>query len=95
MAKRVFKAHSALTWSSFEKEVLKRLDDTVMPVQLAYRLSGDVGKHSFLNNEADWESALGRLDAKITSARKHAVSVEVRNMVSLNENLLEDLLISQ
>jgi hypothetical protein len=81
-ASRVFKSHSAMEWSEFEKEVLKQLDGMVLPVQLAYRLSGDTSKMFYLTNEADWASALKRLDAKISSARKNTVSMEVRNVVS-------------
>ncbi|KAI9452633.1 hypothetical protein BJY52DRAFT_1226005 [Lactarius psammicola] len=79
-AKSVFQAHSAMGWEEFRKEVLKRLRDTVLPVQLAFRVSGVSGKLSYLNDEADWESALNSINTKITTARKNAVSLEVRNI---------------
>ena len=80
-AKSVFQAHSAMGWEEFRKEVLKRLRDTVLPVQLAFRVSGVSGKLSYLNDKADWESALNSVNTKITTARKNAVSLEVRNIV--------------
>ena len=71
-----------MAWEKIEKEVLKNLDGVVLPVQLAYRVSGDVGKMSYLKDEADWESALARLDSKVPLARKNPVSIEIRNLVS-------------
>lgn len=82
VAKNVFNAHSAMKWDEFERKVLKSLDGVVLPVQLAYRVSGDTGKMSYLKDEADWVSALTRIDAKVPLARKNPVSIEVRNLVS-------------
>ena len=81
LAKSMFKAHTAMTWNTFEKEVSKYLNGAVLPLQLAYRLSGDAGKMLYLKEDTDWQSVLGRLDAKIPLARKNAVSMEVRNLV--------------
>ncbi|KAF8274612.1 hypothetical protein EI94DRAFT_1561097 [Lactarius quietus] len=67
-----------MSWNKFEKEVLKQLDGAVLPVQLAYRLSGDIGKMLYLKGELDWMSTLGRLEPKITLARKNPVSMEAR-----------------
>ncbi|KAF8262287.1 hypothetical protein EI94DRAFT_1704899 [Lactarius quietus] len=71
MAKSKFQAHTAMSWNKFEKEVLKQLDGAVLPVQLAYRWSGDIGKMSYLKGELDWMSTLGHLEPKITLARKN------------------------
>ncbi|KAH9025883.1 hypothetical protein EDB85DRAFT_2149506 [Lactarius pseudohatsudake] len=79
-AKSVFKGHSAMRWDELQTEVLKRLRDTVLPVQLGYKLSGDIGKMSYLSSEEEWEAALTRLDVKITTARKNAVSIEIQNL---------------
>lgn len=84
VAKQLFKAHSALSWNEFEREVLKRLDGAVLPVQLAYKLSCDTGKMSYLKDDTDWADALRRLDEKAPGRRKNAVSMEVRNLVSLS-----------
>ena len=49
VAKNTFRAHSGIAWNKIEKEVLKNLDSVVLLVQLAYRVSGDVGKMFYLN----------------------------------------------
>lgn len=82
VAKNTVRAHSAMTWNEMEKLVLKNLDGVVLPVQLAYRVSGDIGKMSFLKDNTDWEAALARIDSKVPLARKNPVSVEIRNLVS-------------
>ncbi|KAI9444148.1 hypothetical protein H4582DRAFT_2071725 [Lactarius indigo] len=79
-AKSVFKGHSAMSWDELQMEVMKRLRDAVLPVQLGYKLSGDLGKMSYLSSEDEWEAALTRLNAKIIVARKNAVSVEIQNL---------------
>ena len=38
VAKSWFEAHTAMSWSKFEQEVMKHLDGAVMPVQLAYKI---------------------------------------------------------
>ena len=43
MAKNIVRVHSAMAWGKIEKLVLKNLDGVVLPVQLAYRVSGDIG----------------------------------------------------
>lgn len=82
VAKNIFNAHSAMKWDEFERKVLKNLDGVVLPVQLAYRVSGDIGKMSYLKDEEDWVSALARIDVKVPQARKNPVSLEVQNLVS-------------
>ena len=52
-AKNVFNAHNAMGWDEFERKVLQHLDGAVLPVKLVYRVSGDVGKMSYLKDEAD------------------------------------------
>ncbi|KAH9009474.1 hypothetical protein EDB85DRAFT_2162692 [Lactarius pseudohatsudake] len=79
-AKSVFKGHSAMSWDELQTEVLRRLHDTVLPVQLGYKISGDLGKMSYLSSEEEWEAALTRLNAKIIAARKNAVSLEIQNL---------------
>lgn len=83
VAKNIVRAHSAMAWGEIEKLVLKNLDGVVLPVQLAYRVSGDIGKMSYLKDDADWESALARIDSKVPLARKNAVSIEIRNLVRI------------
>ena len=47
------------------------------------RVSGDIGKMSYLKDDADWESALACIDSKVPLARKNAVSIEIRNLVRI------------
>jgi len=91
VAKSRLEAHTAMTWSEFEREVLKRLDGAVMPVQLAYRISGDTGMMSYLKDDADWADAIRRLEAKIPLTRKHAVSIDIRNLVSFITTTYQDM----
>ena len=78
VAKNIVRAHSAMAWGEIEKLVLKNLDGIVLPVQLTYRVSGDVGKMSYLKDDADWESVLACIDSKVPLARKNAVSIEIQ-----------------
>ena len=91
VAKSWLEAHTAMTWSEFEREVLKRLDGAVMPVQLAYRISSDTGMMSYLKDDTDWADAIRRLEAKIPLARKHAVSIDIRNLVSFITITYQDM----
>ena len=83
IAKNVFNVHSTMTWGEAERKILKNLDGVVLPVQLAYWVSGDIGKMTYLRTEANWVSALGCIDTKIPLARKNPVSIEVRNIMSI------------
>ena len=83
VAKNVFNGHSAMKWIEFERQVLKNLDGVVLPVQLAYQVSGDVRKMSYLKDKADWMAVLARIDTKVLLAHKNPVSIEVRNLVSI------------
>ena len=83
VAKNVFNGHSAMKWNDFERWVLRNLDGIVLPVQLAYRVSGDVGKMSFLKDKVDWTTVLACIDTKVLLAHKNPVSIEVRNLVSI------------
>ncbi|KAI9432842.1 hypothetical protein H4582DRAFT_2061431 [Lactarius indigo] len=71
-AKSVFKGHSVMSWDELQMEVMKRLRDAILPVQLEYKLSRDLGKMSYLSSEDEWEAALTRLNAKIIVAHKNA-----------------------
>jgi hypothetical protein len=82
--KRSFTAHTSMLWKDFEDKVLRQLDDTPKPVKLAYKIPGDKGKMSRLENYVDWDSALTRLCAKIKKART-LVGVEVKNTVSSHD----------
>ena len=62
--------------------MLKNLDGVVLPIQLAYKVSRDIGKMSFLKDNADWDIALAQIDHKVLLACKNPVSVEIWNLVS-------------
>ncbi|KAI9455140.1 hypothetical protein BJY52DRAFT_1188504 [Lactarius psammicola] len=62
-----------------DKEEEERKNDLERRI-MTFRVSGVSGKLSYLNDEADWESALNSVNTKITMARKNAVSLEVRNI---------------
>jgi len=82
-AKRTFTAHTSMTWQEFKDEVSMRLgDDTPKPIQLAYKICGDVGRMSVLNNVVDWDSALTRVCTKVKTVRRRPVSLDVKNTVS-------------
>ena len=83
IVKNVFNGHSAMKWNEFERRVLKNLDGIVLLVQLAYQVSGDVGKMSYLKDEADWTAVLACINTKVPLVRKNPVSIEVRNLVSI------------
>ena len=83
VATNIVRAHSAMAWGEIEKLVLKNLDGVVLLVQLAYRVSGDIGKMSYLKDDADWESALARIDSKVPLARRNGVSIKIRNLVKI------------
>ena len=42
-----------MAWGEIEKLVLKNLDGVMLLVQLAFRVSGDIGKMSYLKDNAD------------------------------------------
>jgi hypothetical protein len=44
VAKRMFKAHSSMSWNTLKKEVSKYLDGAVLLLQPAYKLSGGCGQ---------------------------------------------------
>ena len=72
-----------MAWNEIEKLVLKNLDDVVLLVQLVYRVSGDIGKMSYLKDNADWESTLACINSKVPLACKNPVRIEIRNLVRI------------
>ncbi|KAH8977708.1 hypothetical protein EDB86DRAFT_2817057 [Lactarius hatsudake] len=49
------------------------------PIKLVYKISGDTGRLSVLNNVVDWDSAITCVCNKIKTVRKRAVCLEVKN----------------
>ena len=80
-AKREFSAVTDMSWMDFRRQVFLHLDSNGVPVELAYKVSGDTGKASHLQNEADFETVIGRVYQRASSARTRAVSMEIKNIV--------------
>jgi hypothetical protein len=70
-------------WTEFLERVLGHLDRPRDEIQLGYRIRGDARGPSYLICEYDWVLALRRVREKILSARKRAVTVELKDMVSM------------
>jgi hypothetical protein len=51
-------------------------------VRLGYRITGDSRAMTYLSCEFEWNAALERVKQKVLAARTHAVSMELKNMVS-------------
>ena len=81
-AKRTFTAHTSVRWQVLVDEIMINLGNSPKPVQLVCKITGDTGRMSHLNNVVDWDTILTRLITKVKAARTHAVSLEVKNVVS-------------
>lgn len=81
-AKHSFTAHTDILWGDFKDRCLALLDGTPKPIQLAYKVSGDAGKPSHLNDAPEFVSAMERLCSRAQNARTKAVYMEVQNIVS-------------
>ena len=80
--KRTFTANTSIRWQVLVDEVMINLGDSPKPVQLTCKVTGDTGRMSHLNNVVDWDTILTRLINKVKTARTHAVSLEIKNVVS-------------
>ncbi|KAI9439047.1 hypothetical protein H4582DRAFT_2075679 [Lactarius indigo] len=81
-AKRTFTGHTSMLWKEFEDEVLLGFgDNTPKPIKLVYKVSGDTGRWSLLNNSINWDSAITCVYNKIKTVCKCAVCLEVKNVV--------------
>ena len=87
VVKQSFMTHTSMTWVGFKEEVLTHLSDTPKLVQLAYKITSNTGKMSYLNNAVDWDTALTCLCAKVKMVRIHAVRMEIKNIVSFHDLL--------
>lgn len=75
-------ARTDVRWTEFFERVLAHLNQPRNEIRLGYRIRGDARGPSYLMCEADWDSALRRIRERIMSARKRAVTIEIKDMVS-------------
>ena len=71
-----------MCWKEFRGRVIAYLENLTGPVELAYKVTGDIGKACRMKNEDDFQAAMARLCQKAGSARTRAVGLEIRNIVS-------------
>ena len=69
-------------WTEFFERVLAHLNQPHNEICLGYRIRGDAHGPSYLMCEADWDSVLWRIQERIMSVRKQAVTIEIKDMVS-------------
>jgi hypothetical protein len=81
-AKREFLAESDIPWEDFHRRVLLYLENATGDVELACKVTGDVGKASHLKGSEDFQATMTRLCQKASNARSRAVNLEIRNIVS-------------
>src|ERR1700761_9622910 len=79
--KRTFTTHTNITWGDFVSEVHQRINNPPNELVLGYRI-GSESAMSTLACEAEWKVALTRLKEKVCNARRRAVSMEIKNLVS-------------
>ena len=76
-----FTVRTDVTWAKFGSDVCQYFNRSRDEVILGYRVSGDRRKFLLLTCEADWMVALRCVKLKIMAARKHAVTIEVKNIM--------------
>jgi hypothetical protein len=81
--RRSFSAHTNMTWMEFVNKAHQHFDVPRAEVSLGYRLNGDTRMMSYLSCESEWNAALARLKEKVLAARTRAVTMELKNMVSV------------
>ena len=86
-AKRDFSARTDMERDDFRSRVHAYLDGPDKSIQLAYKISGDTGKPSHMNNNHDFTAAMTRLTDKARHARSRAVCLEIKNIVCVRRFL--------
>ena len=90
--KHAFAARTDVSWLDFQDEVLQHFTRRHDDVSIGYWFGGEAGPVLPVDCEADRKNAIGRLQDKLLGARTHAVSMEVKNLVSNMIQLNNDLL---
>ena len=82
-----FIAETDMTWEVFQKKVLQYLESATCEVELTCKVSGDTGKASQMKDEADYKSVIERVCQRAQNAHTRAVSLEIKNIVSMHNTL--------
>ena len=88
--RRTFIAKTDMTWKDFRDRVVARLDE--MGVHLSYRLNVDARAWLDLSCAADLTTALTCVAAKALVARKWPISMDIKNEVSNQPFMNNDVL---
>ena len=80
--KHAFAAQTDMSWLDFQDEVLQHFTRWHDDISIGYWFGGDAGPVSPIDCEADWKNAIGQMQDKLLGAQTHAVSMEVKNLVS-------------
>ncbi|EGO22327.1 hypothetical protein SERLADRAFT_440352 [Serpula lacrymans var. lacrymans S7.9] len=79
-SKMDFEATTDMDWVQFRRQVFNLLDGPEQDIQLAYKLSGDTGKPSHMNNHHDFTAVMDRLVNKARVAQTRVVMLEIKNI---------------
>ena len=80
--KHTFAAQSVMSWLDFQDKVLEHFTRWHDDVSIGYWFGGEAGPVSPVDCEADWKITMAQLQDKLLGAQMHAVSMEVKNLVS-------------
>ena len=82
-ARREFSMETDGCWEDFRRRVVGYLENG--SVKLAYKIFGDAGKPTLLETVDDYTQAMERIVQKARVARTRAVSMDVKNIVSIGQ----------
>ena len=82
-ARREFSAETDGSWEDFRCRAIGYLESATGAVKLAYKIVGDAGKPTLLETIDDYQQAMERIVPKAKVARTRAVSIDVKNVVSV------------
>ncbi|KAH9038062.1 hypothetical protein EDB85DRAFT_1888122 [Lactarius pseudohatsudake] len=83
--RQTFAAQTDMTWLEFEAEAFERFNSRVdEDVRLGYRISGGNRTWVPLTCPSDWKGAVAIVREKVLVARTRAVSMEIRDVSTLN-----------
>ncbi|EGN96715.1 hypothetical protein SERLA73DRAFT_154179 [Serpula lacrymans var. lacrymans S7.3] len=86
-SKMDFEATTDMDWVQFRRQVFNLLDGPEQDIQLAYKLSGDTGKPSHMNNHHDFTAVMDRLVNKARVAQTRVVMLEIKNILKAFKQL--------
>ena len=83
-----------MSWLNLQDNVHQHFTRQHDDVSIGYRFGGDAGPVLPVYCEGNWKNAIAQLQDKLLGARMRAVSMEVKNLVSNNTHLNNDILTS-